>query len=98
MRQHALPLVVLLMGLVAGCSNGAVSPTSPPTRPPSPTPAGETVTVTPLVGITPSGPAECVVEPIDFPTNSAIPAVTEEEHIHGPADAPITLVEYGDFQ
>jgi hypothetical protein len=50
------------------------------------------------VGITPSGPAECVVEPIDFPTNPAIPEVTHDEVIHGPADAPITVIEYADFQ
>jgi hypothetical protein len=39
-----------------------------------------------------------VVESIDFPTNPAIPEVTDEEVIHGPADAPITVIEYADFQ
>jgi len=39
-----------------------------------------------------------VAEPFDFPVESRIPPVTEKDHIHGPADAPITFIEYADFQ
>jgi len=39
-----------------------------------------------------------VAEPFDFPVEPRIPPVTEEDHIHGPADAPITFIEYADFQ
>jgi hypothetical protein len=36
--------------------------------------------------------------PFDFPVESRIPPITEEDHVHGPADAPITFIEYADFQ
>jgi len=47
---------------------------------------------------TPSGPAFCVEAPFDFPAELRIPPVTEEDHVHGPADASITFIEYADFQ
>ena len=102
--RRTLLFAVLLSGLIAGCGNEAASPTSAPTLLPSPTSppeatsVGEMLTVVPTVGITPSGPAVCTVEPFDFPANSVIPPVTAEEIAHGPADAPITFIEYADFQ
>jgi hypothetical protein len=39
-----------------------------------------------------------VAAPFDPPVESGIPPITEEDHVHGPADAPITLIEYADFQ
>ena len=97
MRKIALPLTILLLGLVVGCGGGAASPTPSPM--PSPTSASERATVTaPTVSATPSGLATCVEAPFDFPVESRIPPVTEEDHVHGPADAPITFIEYADFQ
>jgi hypothetical protein len=61
-------------------------------------PAPEEATAMPLVDATPSGPASCVAAPFDFPVEPRIPPVTEEDHIHGLADAPITFIEYADFQ
>jgi len=100
-----LPLAVLLLVLIAGCTGGATTPAPSPTPQPSPTevpartPAAEAAVATvPPVTITPSGPATCVAEPVELPVNSAIPQVTESEIIHGPVDAPITFIEYADFQ
>jgi hypothetical protein len=96
MRKSALLFTVLLLGLVAGCGGEAASPTPSPS--PTLAPATATPTLAPTVGVMPSGPASCVEAPLDFPVEPRIPEVTEQDHVHGPADAPITLIEYADFQ
>ena len=94
MRKRALLLMVLVLVLVAGCAGESASPTpSPP-----PTAALATATAAPPAIPTPSGPASCVAEPFDFPVESRIPPLTEEDHVHGSADASITFIEYADFQ
>ena len=104
MRKPALLLIVLLLGLVTGCGvnlpTPVPSPTSSPvsTSPPSPTSASDAATAVPSVSETTSGSASCVAAPFDFPVESRIPPITEEDHTHGPADASITLIEYADFQ
>jgi hypothetical protein len=96
MRRVALFsfMVVAMLALAAGCGGEAASPTPSPTS----TPAPATATAAPSASVSPSGPAVCVDEPLDFPVVSDIPPVTEEDHAHGPADAPITVIEYADFQ
>ena len=102
MRKIALLLTALLIGLVTGCGGGSASPTPPPSPRPSPapssTPAEETADVAPQTSPVPSGPASCAEAPFDYPAEPRIPPVTEEDHVHGPADAPITFIEYADFQ
>ena len=98
MRKPALFsfMVVLMLVLVVGCGGEAASPTPSPT--PTPAPATAAATAAPPTSVSPSGPAVCVDAPLDFPLVSDIPPVTEEDHVHGPADAPITVIEYADFQ
>ncbi|NLE99738.1 MAG: hypothetical protein GX601_02055 [Anaerolineales bacterium] len=104
MNKRTLLVAALLVGLVTACSGQAASPTpsatpqstEAPTSSPSPTSAAEAPTDAP--DATPSGPATCTAEPLVFPANEEIPPVTEDDHRHGPEDAPITFIEYADFQ
>jgi len=57
-----------------------------------------TATAAPTAAVASSGPAACVEAPLDFQVEPRIPPVTEDDHVHGPADAPITFIEYADFQ
>jgi hypothetical protein len=107
MRKLVLLLIVLLLALVAGCADGVASPTSAPTLSPaststplpSPTSVPEEATVVPEVSAPSSpGSASCVADSFDFPLVPGIPSVTDEDHLHGSADASITLIEYADFQ
>jgi hypothetical protein len=98
MRRFTLLLVTLTLVLAAGCNGEAT--TSTPSPSPSPTPVPETPTTVSPAGPTPvdSGPASCVEAPLEFNPEPRIPEVTEEDHVHGSVDAPITFIEYADFQ
>lgn len=107
MRKLAVLSIVLLITLVAGCSAPTLPPSpspepssTPTSPPPSPTTEAEAETdedtATPMSSPTPSGPATC--EPFSFPVEERIPSVDEDDHIEGPEDAPITFIEYADFQ
>lgn len=104
MRKVAfLLLSISLLALMAGCS-GSETPAADPTPTIDTSPTTETETgsedlATPETipaSPTPSGPATC--EPFTLTVESDIPPVTEDDHVYGPEDAPITFIEYADFQ
>jgi hypothetical protein len=39
-----------------------------------------------------------MVKSLELPTEPRIPPITEADHVHGPANARITIIEYADFQ
>jgi len=87
MRKFALLVIIVIVGLVAGCN----TPTPSPTATPSPT---EPPTVAPAA--TTPGTVECRARA--FGKVDGLPPVSDQDWVRGPADAPITLIEYSDFQ
>jgi nitrous oxide reductase accessory protein NosL len=111
MSKRTLLLALIVLALVAGCTTESASPTPVPSPESLPTSASATATVaiatvaaataapageTPISG-SPAEPAACVLEPLDFPVVPA-PPVTEADQTYGPPGAPITFIEYADFQ
>jgi hypothetical protein len=99
MRNLALLLIVVALLVVAGCAGESPSPTPLPSPVPTEAPATATADGSSEAEVpVESGPASCTEAPLDFPTLTGIHPVTEEDNIFGPADAPITFIEYADFQ
>ena len=98
--MHRLVLMLIVLVIVVGCGQetGSPSPSSSPTAQPSPMPVQETATAEPSDVETEMVPVTCELAPLDFPVEPRIPPVTEDDHVHGPADAAITFIEYADFQ
>lgn len=104
--RKLLPLLLLgaLLATVVGCSSAnPITPESNvPTQPPTaaataePTQEIETPTRPPMTPL-PSTAACRTVPPVGTEIQG-LPPVTADDWVIGPADAPITFVEYADFQ
>ncbi len=109
MMKKIVTLLLILVVFLVACQSAPASPTEaepaqigenapstelPPLPEVSPTPATEQ-TGNP-------GGANCTVvssQPEPGPTEqSIVSAVSEADWVHGPEDAEITIIEYGDFQ
>lgn len=85
-----MPLLTLSsLVLLAACGPGASIPTATalPSLEPSPTTTQESVCQSIYLEPTP-----------DAKESSLFPPVTEQDYVVGPKDAPMTIIEYGDFQ
>jgi cyclophilin family peptidyl-prolyl cis-trans isomerase/protein-disulfide isomerase len=83
--KRSLPLILLAL-VLAACGKATPTASVTPTPVPSPTPLPCSAA---LVGLTPTPiPGE----------GSLFPPVAPNEWIRGPADAPVTIVSYNDFQ
>jgi hypothetical protein len=102
MKKSFLLLLLLLSVGLAGCLPQAIaSPTSAPTATTAAMPTPTTSLIVPLESeILPD--AGCTViarEPTPGPTAESIyPPVGDADHVKGPADAKVTIIEYSDFQ
>ncbi len=94
-----LLLLGALLAAMVGCNSAnPITPESNvPTLPPTAAVAAPTVE-TAAPSTPPPGSAACRVVPpigVEIPN---VPPVTEDDWVIGPADAPITFIEYADFQ
>lgn len=69
-----------------------------PTAKPSPTGTSEPTQIPPDASPAPSELAGCVPADAEFPVQQGLPPVSAADHTRGRSDAPITLIEYSDFQ
>ena len=114
MRKYLPLVALLLAALLVGCGGQAapvadptnvppeaVEPADPPspevdpTVEPSPTDASGAATDSPEAG---PQPATCVEADAEFPVQQGLVPVSTDDYTKGSSDAPITVIEYSDFQ
>lgn len=96
-----LTIVVAALGLIAwlaACGPATPAPTPEATNTPTSVPeeATEAAAEPAAAFPTPNPDPECVAEPI--PEDPNIPPPTADDWSKGSDDAPVILIEYGDFQ
>jgi hypothetical protein len=107
-------LLTILAVFLTACQSASVSPTMLPATEEATAQIGDSATSTelpPLPEVSPTPTTEqtreldeanCTVvsrQPTPGPTEpSIVPAVSDTDWVHGPEDAKVTIIEYGDFQ
>lgn len=94
-KVHFLIVTGILLAATVACTSRQATPTSN-----VPTLA---VTSTPLFSptirpTTAPGEATCRAVPPIGVAVEGVPSVSDQDWVRGPADAPVTLIEYADFQ
>jgi len=89
MRKLLFFPFLLIFTLLAACGSAGQTPTLIKIRTSAPTLAGSPVSACQKISFEPTPDAK---------EASLFPAVSEKDYVMGPKDAPMTIIEYGDFQ
>ena len=114
MIKKIVTLLLILVVFLVACQSAPASTTEASSTEADPAQIGENAPSTelpPLPEVSPTpateqtgnlGDANCTVvssQPEPGPTEqSIVSAVSEADWVHGPQDAEVTIIEYGDFQ
>lgn len=114
MIKKIVTLLLILVVFLVACQSAPASPTEASSAEADPAQIDEDAPSTelpPLPEVSPTpateqtgnlGGANCTVvssQPESEPTEqSIVSAVSEADWVHGPQDAEVTIIEYGDFQ
>ena len=111
MVNKLITFSIVLVVFLAACQSAPANPTVAPEEQVQPSQVISSPELPPLPQVSPTptdgqsanqAEANCTVvsrEPTPGPTEqSLIPPVSETDWVHGPEDAKVTIIEYGDFQ
>lgn len=100
MKKSILLFLMLLTVSLTGCLPKAqATPTSTATAEVQPAPTGVLTVPTQSAFLPDPGCTVITKKPTPGPTAESIyPPITDADHVKGPEDAKVTIIEYSDFQ